>query len=83
MAQTLDKTFPCMTCGADIKLQRKDDDSGWNRFNLDGTVHVDAKKKSSPPTTQQQTGQLEAKIDTLITEVRALREEIAGKHQLD
>jgi hypothetical protein len=63
------------------KLQRKEDDSGWNRFNLDGTAHVDKRKGSS--STAQNTSQLETKIDTLIVEVRSLREEIAGKYKHD
>jgi hypothetical protein len=64
--QILDKTFKCMSCGADIKLQRKDDDSGWNRYNLDGTPHVDVKKKkqqvqrSQEPPRQQVAGETRA-----------------------
>ena len=63
--QILDKTFKCLTCQADIKLQRKDDDSGWNRYNLDGTPHVDVKKKqqvqrSQEPPRQQVAGETRA-----------------------
>jgi hypothetical protein len=45
--QIMSKIFKCLTCGEDIKLQRKDDDSGWNRYNIDGTPHSDQKKYKS------------------------------------
>lgn len=41
----MQKTFKCLTCQQDIKLERKPDNSGWNKFNLDGTPHIDQKKK--------------------------------------
>jgi hypothetical protein len=34
-----------MTCRQDIKLERKSDNSGWNKFNLDGSPHVHTPKK--------------------------------------
>jgi hypothetical protein len=36
--QQFKKLFDCMTCGAQIKLSRKPDNSGWNRYELDGTT---------------------------------------------
>lgn len=50
----MDRTFPCLTCQATIRLQRKDDNSGWNRYNLDGTPHVDPKKNRQRHQQQQQ-----------------------------
>jgi hypothetical protein len=43
--QILGKTYPCMGCGQTIKLQRKDDDSGWNKYNLDGSPHIHEQQK--------------------------------------
>lgn len=45
----LEKQFNCFDCKNQIKLKRKDDDSGWLRFNLDGTEHncTSQKKKFS------------------------------------
>ena len=45
MAAQLEKVFQCLTCKQDIKLARKDDNSGWIRYNLDGTLHIDERKK--------------------------------------
>jgi hypothetical protein len=45
----LEKVYPCLTCGQDIKLERKD--NRWLRWNLDGTVHIDPKKKTTTSTT--------------------------------
>ena len=41
-----------MTCQADIKLQRKEDNSGWLRFEVDGhTIHrCKSKKQPQQPT---------------------------------
>ena len=40
MRQQLQKPFTCFGCKQEIKLQRKDDDSGWIRFEADGhTIH--------------------------------------------
>ena len=41
----MDKVFKCLSCGADIRLERKQDNTGWNKYNLDGSAHVDEKKK--------------------------------------
>jgi hypothetical protein len=43
-SQQLDKTYPCLTCKQEIKLARKDDNSGWDKFNLDGSAHVHPRK---------------------------------------
>jgi chromosome segregation ATPase len=51
----LEKVYPCLTCGQDIKLERKD--NRWLRWNLDGTVHIDPKKKTTTSTTTTTTKQ--------------------------
>ena len=40
------KPFTCFNCKKEIKLQHKDDDSGWLRFEADGvTIHNCQQKK--------------------------------------
>ena len=47
----LQKIYPCLSCGQEIRLERKD--AKWLRWNLDGTPHVDQKnnKKQQPTIT--------------------------------
>ena len=65
-----------MTCQATIKLERKPDNSGWIRWNLDNTPH-EHPKKSFPPQQSNKTAekveQLEKKVDLLIVQIQALR----------
>jgi hypothetical protein len=86
----LEKVYPCLTCGQEIKLERKD--NRWLRWNLDGSAHIDPKKQSRqqptitssastaaatpPPTTAPPASTLERKLDHLIAEVQALRLEL-------
>ena len=72
----MEKVFPCLTCGQDIKLERKEDK--WVRWNLDGTLHVDQKKFKASQTVEN-LARIESKIDTLLTEVAYLREELKSK----
>ena len=85
---SLQKIYPCLSCGQEIRLERKD--NKWLRWNLDGTMHVDPTKKtqqqqptitSSASTAAAQTpvSSLERKIDILIAEVQALRIELQKK----
>ena len=67
----LEKTFPCMTCQATIKLERKPDNSGWIRWNLDNTPHEHPKK--SFPKTAEKIEALEKKVDLLIAQIQMLR----------
>jgi chaperonin cofactor prefoldin len=67
----LEKTFPCLTCGNEIKLERKD--NRWLRWNLDGSVHVDAKKPFTQSKTAERIEALEKKVDLLIVQIQALR----------
>jgi hypothetical protein len=77
---TLEKTFPCLSCKKEIKLERKADNSGWNKFNLDGTPHVhDNNKKGAgagTSETQQQLTAMSEQIKILIAQVQLLRSEI-------
>ena len=73
----LDKTYPCLTCKQEIKLARKEDNSGWDKFNLDGSPHIHPPKNKN---SQQQiaaltdeVGELKAQIKILISQVQMLR----------
>ena len=76
----LEKLYPCKACKGDIRLQLKDDDRGWLRFEPDGrTVHdcpATTKKKTSVGGRTGEYARLEAKIDALTAEVKALRQEV-------
>ena len=70
----LEKTFPCMTCQATIKLERKPDNSGWIRWNLDNTPHEHPPKKFAQSSkTLEKVEQLEKKVDLLIVQIQMLR----------
>jgi len=81
----LEKTFSCLTCRHEIKLQRKDDNSGWLKFNLNGTPHEHENKKQQPqtvtapsttpttPSTAADITKLEAKMDAMMAEIKILR----------
>jgi hypothetical protein len=66
----MQKTFPCLTCKQEIKLERKADNSGWNKYNLDGTEHKHESKK------QQYQHQQEQKIEELTSEISELKDEV-------
>jgi hypothetical protein len=54
-AAQLQKPFTCYGCGQEIKLQRKDDNSGWIRFEADGhTQHRCERKKQQHQQQPQQ-----------------------------
>jgi hypothetical protein len=76
----LEKIFNCLTCGAQIKLERKADNSGWLKYNLDGSDHVDEKKKSNAGVQvaelTKKVETLESKLDTLIAQIQMLRSEL-------
>ena len=49
-SQQFNKIFDCMTCYKPIKLARKADDSGWQKYEVDGVTlhtHPSSKKSSS------------------------------------
>jgi hypothetical protein len=67
--QQFKKVFDCMTCKKPIKLSRKADNSGWDRFELDGvTPHVCNKTKKEAvkqqSSVQQQPKQQQQQITT-------------------
>jgi hypothetical protein len=62
------KVFDCMTCGGQIKLTRKPDNSGWLRFDLDGvTEHKCQKNKKNQQPQQEQ--QLPATLSEKVYEI--------------
>ena len=45
----MQKVFKCLNaeCKQDIRLERKPDNTGWIKTNLDGTPHVHDNKKGA------------------------------------
>jgi hypothetical protein len=74
LAQQLDKIFPCLTCKKEIKLARNDTNTGWLRFNLDGTPHIDEKKGNNA--TAEQIAQLSEEVKGLKETVKVLISQI-------
>ncbi len=76
-----------MTCQQDIRLQRKDDNSGWLRFELDGvTTHKCQRKKKEPSSTNTNNTsssmtELEHKIDRLSEQIKHLAELLEARNQ--
>jgi hypothetical protein len=74
LAQVLAKEYECLTCKAPVKLERKPDNSGWIKWNPDGSVHEHPPKKNFPQSkTAEKVEQLEKKVDLLIVQIQALR----------
>jgi hypothetical protein len=88
MSQQLQKPFTCFTCKQEIKLARKDDNSGWLKFNMDGTEHKHSTTSNSktkttttttsagPTTTLTMLAALEKRISTLSESVTSLEYKI-------
>ena len=82
----MQKVFKCLNtnCLQEIRLERKADNSGWIKTNLDGTPHVHDNKKgaraerteSAQQQQQQQLTAMSEQIKILITQVQLLRSEI-------
>ena len=74
----LDKVYNCLTCGQQIKLERKPDGSGWLKWNLDMTKHVDVKKPKQSQQQQPQATSVDdgSQIVALTEEVKGLRETV-------
>lgn len=79
----MDKVFKCLSCGADIRLERKQDNTGWNKYNLDGSAHVDEKKKGGDNATAEKIAQLSEEVKglketvgILVAQITALRSEL-------
>ena len=94
MAAQLEKVFQCLTCKQDIKLEGKPDNSGWIRYNLDGSIHKDERKRPQQPQQQtvqvdngpqiaalaQQLKQLKETVNVLISQIQGLRSEVKNKN---
>jgi hypothetical protein len=84
MATQLEKTYDCLTCKAPIKLARKDNGIGWEKYNLDGSVHVHSRqnntavvvKRSELADLQDQIQSLQSYVKTLVTQVQLMRQEV-------
>lgn len=72
------KTFPCLSCRQEIRLERKAYNSGWNKFNLDGSAHIHEKKTTvrADRTESAQLTAMSEQIKILIAQVQSLRSEI-------
>jgi uncharacterized coiled-coil DUF342 family protein len=85
---SLEKVFNCLTCGAQIRLERKADNSGWLKYNLDGSDHVDEKKNKNSQTQQQiaeltkQVSGLNETVKVLISQIQSLRSEVKSKREV-
>jgi hypothetical protein len=84
----LEKVFSCLSCGKEIKLERRADNSGWNKFNLDGSAHIDERKKSTninnSNSTQiseltKQVSELKETVKILVSQITMLRGELKKK----
>jgi hypothetical protein len=69
-----------------IKLERKSDNSGWNKYNLDGTAHVDERKKSNSNNSAQiaeltkQVSDVNETVNVLIAQIQALRSDVRHRN---
>ena len=81
----LEKVYTCLSCGQEIKLERKPDHSGWNKWNLDGTKHVDERKTNKKQTVDngpqlaeltKQVSDVRETINILISQIQGLRSEV-------
>ena len=76
-----------MSCGQQIKLERKPDNTGWNKYNLDGTPYIDERKRSNnnSNSTQiaelaKQVSDLKETVNILISQIQMLRSEVKAKN---
>ncbi len=86
---TMEKIFKCLSCSSDIRLERKPDNTGWLKYNLDGTEHKDEKQQQYKSNNNNNGAQIEAltkkvetlesKVDTLIAQIQMLRSELKTK----
>jgi hypothetical protein len=82
----LEKTFKCLSCDQEIKLERKPNNSGWNRFEADGVTSHNCsssskKKQQQFPKSEladihDEVHELRAYIKTLVTQVPLMRQEL-------
>jgi hypothetical protein len=62
-----------MSCHKPIKLERKDDDSGWLKFNMDNSLHVHPHKQKQPQQYQQQSNNFSSASKSLSNDARILQ----------
>jgi hypothetical protein len=79
--QQLQKTYQCLTCKADIKLAGNGDNSGWDKFNFDGTPHIHShqrqqQKPHQQSQRQQQPDYYSKEIEALTSQVKELKETV-------
>jgi hypothetical protein len=76
----MQKVFKCLSCSSDIRLERKQDNSGWIKTNLDGSAHIHEKKttavRAERTESAQQLTAMSEQIKILIAQVQLLRSEI-------
>jgi hypothetical protein len=76
------KPYECFTCKKEIRLQRNPDNSGWLKFNPDGTEHIHIRKqqqryfvaeeKQSTNLYENRLVNIEKTLTALKTDVRSL-----------
>jgi hypothetical protein len=68
-----------LTCKQEIRLARKDDNSGWDKFNIDGSPHIHPPKNKGQQQQQSITAladevaELKAQVKILISQIQMLR----------
>ncbi len=70
----MEKVFKCLTCQKEIRLERKPDNKGWNKYNLDDSEHIDEKNPSNKKNNYP--SQTQEKLEQLTTEIAELRSEV-------
>jgi hypothetical protein len=84
----LEKVYTSLSCGQEIKLERKPDNSGWNKWNLDGTKHVDERKTNKKQSVDngpqlaeltKQVSDLKDTVNILISQIQMLRSDLRNK----
>jgi hypothetical protein len=75
----MQKVFKCLSCQKDIRLERKLDNTGWIKYNLDGSKHADVKKSKQQlqqPQSQAATVDSGPRIAALSEQVKELKETV-------
>jgi hypothetical protein len=86
----LEKVYTCLSCGQEIKLERKPDTSGWCKWNLNGTKHVDEKKNKKQTVDNgpqlaalaEQMKYLKESVNILISQIQGLRSEVKKRRRI-
>ncbi len=75
----LEQVYSCLSCGQHNKVERKPDNSGWIKYNLDGTNYIDVKRstkqhQSSGPQSATTVADNGLQIAALAEQVKELKE---------